>query len=447
MKAIIVGAGEVGFHIADHLSKEGHDVAIVEKNPETQRVIKDKVNALVVLGNGSSASALEEAGADQADLFIAVTDQDEVNLVSCLLAREFGIPRKIGRVRDLEFTRPGGRLGAKNLGLELLINPEQVVADEICALATHEGATEVAEFSGGRVMFMGRYVTPDNPVAGVTLRDLGEIRGMYRLVVTAITRGTETIIPRGEDTIQVGDTIYYVFNKTDLSAVNYLFGIEKSEAHKVFILGGGRVGYMVARNLSALKYQVKVIDRDAERAEDLARRLDNVLVLRTDGTDMDTLKNEGIAEADAYVAATQDDTTNILCSLLAKQYGVKRAISIVNQPVLLSLAPTLGVDACISRRRATASAILKYVRKGEVLSVAMLEESTAEVMEVIVSSGGSVTKKPLRNLKFPEGAIIGAVVRGADVLIPTGDDKLEAGDHVVVFTLPGAVAQVEKFFS
>ena len=447
MKAIIIGAGEVGYHISDHLSRTGHDVTVIERNPEKQRLLKEKVNALVVVGNGLSASTLREAGAEGADIFIAVTNQDEVNLVACLLARQFHIPRTIARVKNLDYTRPEGPLNEKTLGIDLLINPESVVAREIYGLSFHSGSTEVAEFADGRVIFLGLQIGEDNPVAGVSLRDLGDIRGVYRLVVTAITRLGETIIPHGDDVIQPGDTIYFVCNKSDLNSINYLFGIEKSQSRKVFVLGGGRVGHTVARRLAEEGCKVKVIDRNPDHCRDLANRLDNVLILCADGTDVDTLRNEGIADGDVYIAVTQDDTSNILLSLLAKQYGVKRAVALVNSPALLNLAPTLGVDACISPRVATASAILKYLRKGDVLNVTVLDQSNAEVTETIVPSGSPILNKPLKNLRFPRGAIIGAVVRGPDVFIPTGEDHLEAGDHVIAFTLPGSVTRVEKFFA
>lgn len=447
MKVIIVGAGEVGFHIAGHLADQGHDIAVVERNPEKHRLLKERVNALVVLGNGSSSAALEEAGVASADLFIAVTNQDEVNLVACLLAREYKVPRIIARVKTLEYIRGDGKLNAEKLGIDMFINSDAVVAEEICKIAGHPAASEMVEFAGGEVLFVGLQVSAQNPVAGVTLAELGEIRGIYRLVVVAIARGEKSIIPRGEDVIQAGDTIYYVCKRSDLSSIDYLFGLEKKEAKNVFILGGGRVGYLVARELAQNGSHVKVIDRNPDQCRLIASDLDNVLILNTDATDVDTLENEGIHDGDAFIAVTEDDQANILFSLLAKQRGVRRAIALVNHPVLLNLAPSLGVDACISPRLATAGEIIRYVRKGEVLSLAMVERSGAEVAEFIVPSSGRIVRKPLRELDFPGGAIIGAVVRGEEVLIPGGGDHLEPGDHAVVFSLPGSINQVEKFFS
>ncbi len=447
MKGIIVGAGEVGYHIADRLSSEGHDIIVIERDPGRERLLADKVNALVIHGNGASSEILEEAGIDEADLFVAVTDQDEVNLVACLMAEEYHVPRKIARIKSIDYSGEGGKLDASRFGIDLLINPQSVVAEEIFHVVQYTRASEVAEFADGRVIFLGYPITEHSPIAGITLKELGDIRGLYRLVVTAINRNDETIIPRGEDTIRAGDIVYLVCTRTDLSAIEYLFGFEKRETKKVFILGGGRVGYEVARMMCGLRYEVKLIDRDQARCKEIADRLDDVLVLCAGGTDVDTLKSEGIADTDVFIAVTSDDKANILCSLLAKRYGTNRAVALVDQPELLTLAPSLGVDATISPRLATASAVLRFVRRGEVLKVAPVEHCNAEVLEMILPSSTSLSGKKLTDIHFPSGSIVGSIVRGDDALIPTGDDVLMAGDHVIVFTLPEAVPKVEKFFS
>lgn len=447
MKVIVVGAGEVGYHIADRLSKEKHDVIVIERSHEKERLLKSKLNTLVVIGSGANVDVLEAADIGEADLFIAVTDLDEVNLVACMLANEYRVPRVIARIKSLEYVKPGWKRNAEKLGIDLLINPQNVVADEICNIVAHTAASEAAEFANGRVVFLGYPIGAESPLAGITLRELGGIRGIYRLVVTAIQHKHETVIPRGDDTIEPGDTVYFVCNRRDLASVNYLFGFETQETKTVFILGAGRVGAAVARRLAELHYRVKVIDRNVRHCEELAQSLDHVLVLNTDGTDVDTLKSEGIAEADVFIGATQDEQTNILCSLLAKSYGTKRGIALVNQPQFVALAPDLGVDACISPRLATASAILKYVRRGEVLTMTLVEQSESEVLELILPPHSGLAGRPLRSIHVPRGAIIGAIVRGDEVIIPAGEDHLEPNDHVIVFTLPDAIVSVEKFFS
>lgn len=447
MNVIVVGAGEVGFHIAERLSKEGHDVTVIEKNRQKEQLLKAKLNALVVRGSGASAEVLEQAGIESADLFIAVTDQDEVNLVACLLANECGTRRIIARIKSLEYTTAEWAQNARNLGIDLLINPQKVVAEEIYRIVSYTAASEAAEFAGGQVVFLGYLIGRGSPLAGITLKELAGIRGLYRMVVTAIARKHETIIPRGEDAIQEGDIVYFVCNKRDVPAINYLFEFEKEPSKVVFILGGEPVGEALARKLASLGLRVKLLEPDPHLCERLAEELDDVVVLNTEGTDVDTLKHEGIGNCDSYITVTGNEQTNILCSLLAKSHGAKRAIALVDRHEFVTLAPSLGVDACVSPRLAVASAILRYVRPTGVASLVTVEHSNAEVLEVVVPVESPIRRKPLKDLDIPTGSIIGVIVRGEQVVIPSGEDHLEPGDRVIVFTLPEAIARVERFFS
>jgi trk system potassium uptake protein TrkA len=381
------------------------------------------------------------------DLFIAVTDQDEVNLVACLLAHERGSRRIIARIKGLEYTTAEWAQNARKLGIDLLINPQKVVAEEIHRIVYYTAASEAAEFADGRVVFLGYMIGRDSPMKGITLKRLAGVRAMYRMVVTAIARKHETIIPRGEDTMQEGDIVYFVCNKRDVPAIDYLFEFEKQPSKTVFILGGGHLGASLARKLVGARIRVKLIEQDPELCQALAEELEDVIVLNTEGTDIDTLKHEGIDGCDAYVAVTDSEETNILCSLLAKSHGAKRAIAIVDRHEFVTLAPSLGVDACISPRLVTASAVLKYVRPSGVASLATIEHSNAEVLEIALPSQSPILGRPLKEIDMPEGALIGIVVRGEDVVIPDGEDHLEAGDHVIVFTLPEAISRVERFFS
>lgn len=447
MNVMVVGAGEVGFHIAELLCRERHDVTVVDKNGLHARQLRNKLNALVVEGNGASFQVLEEAHVAQMDMFIAVTDLDEVNLIACLLAHDRGVRRIIARIKTLEYTKAEWKRNADKLGIDLIVNPQSVVAEEILHAVSYTAACEVAEFAHGRVVFLGYPIRQNSPLAGVSLRTLGEIRGLYRMVVTAINRNGRTITPRGEDVVEPGDTLYFVCNKRDLPAITDLFGFEERETKNVFVLGGGKIGSEVAAQLAALRYRVKIIEHDPVDCEDLAARLEGVAVLNTRGTDIETLRNEGLDRVDVFIAVTQDDQSNILCSLLAKRHGAKRAIALVNQPEYVNLAPVLGVDFCISPRLATASAILKSVRQAGVVSMAMLEQSDSEVIEFSLPSDSRILQRPLKELRIPEGAIVGAIVRGTDAIVPSGDDHFEAEDHVVVFSLPESAAAVAEFFS
>jgi trk system potassium uptake protein TrkA len=447
MKVIIVGSGEVGFHIAARLSNEGHAVTLIEKDRDKEQLLKSKLNAMILVGSGADMEILQRAGIDDADLFIAVTDDDEVNLVACMLARESGARRIIARIKNLEYTTTQWMQNARRMGIDLLINPEIVVAEEIYRIVSYTAASEAAEFAGGRVVFLGYAIGRGSPLEGISLRELAGLRGVYRMVVTAIARKQETIIPRGEDTIQEGDIVYFVCNKEDLPSINYLFEFEKQPPKLVFILGGERVGQVLAKKLASAGIRVKLIDRDLDRCKRLAEDLDNVVVLNTEATDIDTLIDEGIADCDAYVAVTSHEETNILCSLLAKSRGAKRAIALVDRHEFVTLTPSLGVDACISPRLATASAIVKYVRPSGVTSLATVEFSNAEVLEMVVPPDCRNVGKALKDIDMPAGGIIGVIVRNGQVVIPGGEDTMKAGDHVIVFALPEAISPVEHFFS
>jgi trk system potassium uptake protein TrkA len=343
VKVVIVGAGEVGYQIADRLSREGHDIALIERSAEKVGPLATKLNALVVEGIGASAEVLEKVEVQNADLFIAVTDMDEVNLIACMLANEYGVPTIISRIRNIEYAGAEWAANAKKLGIDLLINPETVVAEELVRVISYPVATSVAEFADGLVVFLGYRIGADNPLAGITLKELGDLCGMYRLVVAALSRQQETVVPHGQDKILRGDILYFLCRKEDLPAINYLFGFGERRTKNIMILGGGWVGEGVARELARQKFRVKILDRNRDRCRHLAQSLDGVAVIHAEGTDVATLHDEGIEDTDVFVAVTQKDEGNILCSLLAKRRGAKRAIALVSQPQYVSLAPSIGV--------------------------------------------------------------------------------------------------------
>ncbi len=447
MKIIVVGAGDVGYHIAERLVREQHEVIVIEQDARAARDLRGKLDALIIEGSGASIEVLERAGIDQTGLFIAVTNQDEVNLIACMLANNHNVPRIVARIRTLQYAKSEWRRNVEKLGIDLMINPDSVVAEEIVHAVSYTAAAEVAEFAGGSVVFLGYPIGPNSPLIGISMRTLGEIRGLYRMIVTGISRDSKTIIPYGEDVVEPNDTLYFVCSKRDLPAITDLFGFEERETKNIFVLGGSRVGREVASRLAAMKYRVKIVERDPELCQDLAASVQSVRVFNTAGTDIDTLINEGLESSDVFIAVTDEDESNILCSLLAKRHGAKRAIALVNQPKYVSLAPTLGLDVCISPRLATAAEILKYVRRAEVVSMAVIERSDSEVIEFVMNADSSALGRPLKQLNMPEGAIVGAIVRQDQAIVPTGDDELLVGDHVVVFSLPEAAPQVSKFFS
>lgn len=449
MNILVVGAGQVGYFLCERLSLEGHEVTLIDRDQDHLNAAQDRLNVLGILGNGASAETMEQAGIKDADIVMAVTDLDEVNILACLLAREYGVHKRIARVKSIDYLSHGAVLSKEKLGIDLMINPVDAVADELANLAGRAGTFDVAEFVGGQIQFLGYRITEDSPLCDLSLRELGEIRGMYRFVVVAITRHGQTIIPRGDDTIQVGDSIFIFAHKEELPAIQYLLQIKEDHrrgARKAFILGGGRIGLRVARNLEQRGFIVRLVERDPSRCEKLSAKLKKTMVIHAEGTDIRVLLDEGVADADIFIAATENDETNILCSLLCRHHGTSRTLCLVNRPEFLDLAPSLGVDACVSPRLAAAGAILKFVRRGNVISLATIEGSNSEVLEIEVKTGSLLVNTPLKDLHFPRGAIIGAIVHHKGYVIPDGESRLKAGDRVLVFALPEALAKVERFF-
>lgn len=447
MKVTIVGAGEVGFHIADRLAKEGHQITIVDQNPDRERYVGEKLDARIVHGNGASSFTLQKAGITSADLFIAVTDIDEVNLVACLVAKEFKVPFKIARVKNTEYVDEDSLISPDHLGIDLLINPQHVVANDICKVVAYSEASEVAEFGNGKVVFISFVIGKNANIIEKSLKELRQENSETEFIVAAITRKQNTVIPTGDDVIRRGDTVSFVCKSVDLEKIHNLLGLKLKEAKTVFLLGGGGIGLEVAKKLSDGKHKIRIIEKDPDHCRKISEQLDKALILCGDSKDADLLKEEGIQNADAYIAVTNDDSANILGSLLAKRYGVKRAVAIVNDPELFHLAPNLGVDACISPRLASAGAILKYIRGDRVMDIAMLEQNDAEVIEFEISATFKDVGKLIKKMHVPKGVIIGAIRRGEEAIIPSGEDSLQIGDHVIVFCLANTISKAEKYFS
>lgn len=450
MKILIVGAGQVGYFLCDRLSREGHEVTLVDHDNEKIERAQDRLNVLGVAGNGASAEALEQAGIQETDIFIAVTNMDEVNILASLLAREYQVKTIVARTKSIEYTGQKAILSKEKLGIDLLINPEDAVAEELFKLACSSKAFDVAEFAEGQIHFQGYRITPESPLCDLSLSELGELRGMYSFVVVAISRGKKTIIPRGDDSIQAGDRIYIFAHQQELPAINYLLQSEQTSTkltHRCFILGGSRIGLQVAKSMEGQHFHTKLIEKDQAHCHTLAEQLDKTLVINAEGLDVETLLDEGLENADVFIAVTENDETNILTCLLARQHQVKRTLALVSQPELIGLASDLGIDACVSPRLAAAATILKFVRRGEVISLTAVEGSNSEVLEFEIRAESPLIGKPLRDLHFPRGAIIGTIVHDNSYEIPSGESELQTGDRVVVFALPESLQKVERFFA
>ncbi len=447
MRIVIVGAGEVGRHLCQQLSLEDHDVVLIDRNVDHLRRIERDLNILAIHGNGASAKTLEQADVSKADLFIAVTDIDEVNLISCILAKEYGVIRRIARVKNQEYLLASSPLNEHRLGIDLIINPDHAMAQEILRMSQISEAFEVVDFAHGEVVFVGYQIKEGNPACGITLAELRDLRTLYKYVVVAIVREGKTIIPRGSDLIHPGDRIYLVINRKDMGAVEDLLNLRSRAPKKVFIVGGGQVGCLVARGFEEKKVDVYLVEKNALKCEALAESLARTVVLNFDGLDARELTSEGIDTADLFIAVTNGDTTNILASLLGKHHGAKRCITRISRPDFIPLLGKLGIDVALSSRLVAANMILRFVRRGAILSVATLLGSDAEVVEYVISERWVYLDKALKAIDFPQGAVVGAVIRTKEVIIPSGDTMLRAGDRLVIFSMKKAVSKVERFLT
>jgi len=447
MRIVVIGAGEVGRHLCQQLSMEDHEVILIDRNADHLRRVERDLNILAIEGNGASYRILGKAGLSKADLFIAVTDIDEVNLIACIIAKEYGVRRRVARVKSEEYLSEGSPLKEQSLGIDLLINPDQVMAQEILRISAVSEAFEVVDFAHGEVVLVGYQLKEDNPVCGASLAELKDLKGLYDFVIVAIVRDGETLIPRGSDVVQQGDRIYLVVRRNDTGAVEELLNLKSIAPQKVFIIGGGQVGYRVARGLEQQKIDVAVVESNARRCEYLAEHLKDAIVLNFDGLDAQDLLAEGIESADLLIAVTEGDTTNILASLLAKHHGAQKCITRISRPDFIPLLGKLGIVIALSRRLVAANMILRFVRRGGILSAASLLGSDAEVVECVVSERWGYTDKPLKAIEFSVDVNVGAVVRKGDVIIPSGDTVIRAGDRLIIFSLKKAVSTVEQLLT
>jgi trk system potassium uptake protein len=446
MRIIIVGAGEVGFHLAERLSQENQDVVVVESDPEHAERASELLDVMTVVGNGASIPVLEEAGIRGAQILLAVTSQDEVNLISCLAGSRLGADYTIARISNPDYYTRGSVLSRERLGIDLMINPEREAARETFQLLQSAAATDVANFADGRVQLVGLIVREGAPVAGKSLARLGVELREYHYVLAAIVRGSETIIPDGSSRIEAGDHIYVLSPTSEVPSIPPLAGYEPFDLRRVMIAGGSAEGLFLAEILEEHGIECTILDRDRRRCLELAEALPRSLVLHADATDMELLEMEGVSGIDGFVAATGHDETNLLSSLLAKSVGARRVVSLIEKFEYLPLVPRVGLDAAVSPRMSAVNAILRYIRRGRVTTVATLKGIDAEAIEFTVGETSAIANRLIAELSFPSGAIIGTIIRGDSILIPRGPDLVLPGDEVIVFALPEAIPEVEKLF-
>lgn len=449
MYIIIVGAGEVGSYLARILVEENHDVAIVESNDKLVRALDSNLDALVVHGTGISHQALRQAGIDRADLVLAVTQIDEVNLIACLAAAKYGRNvRTVARVRHAEYMAGESRLNAEELGLSHLVSPERAVAGEVVNLLSYEGSGDVHYLADGRIALLELPLSPDSPLAHEPLAALSDVFPNPSLVAgVSGPRGFR--IPRGDDIIKSDERAYILTLPENAEEFWILSGMPWHHVRHALIIGCGNIGFHLAKELESQRLYPTIIEVDRERAEWVSKRLTKSIVLHGDGTDPDLLREQLEERADAVVVLLEDDEKAVLVGLFAKHLGAKKVIVRSDKPAYSHIAHKLGVDALISPKRAVADEILRFVRKGRVAAAHMLGDHEGEILEFHVPDNPThdIIEKPLREIRFPKGALLGAVVHEGKVSIATGDTVLHRGDELMVVCVPSALAAIENLFS
>ncbi len=441
MRTIVLGAGEVGFNIASRLSSEGHEVILIEKSPEKVQRVEGQLDVQVIFGSGTSPKILKEAGIDESDMLIAATDSDEVNLLACLIASNLNRRLiKVARVKNQEYQNPAF-LGRDLLGIDHIINPGMAMVENIMNMLEHPWATDIIELAGGRVRLVGLRVTEESPAKNKRLKDLNQ----RRILVGAILRDQGIIIPRGDDSIKVGDTLYIINTREGYEQFEWFHPQWISYSKKVLIIGAGDVGTALAVEMEKRGFPARLVEKNRQKCEDLAMHLKKVMVLEGDGTDKDFLMEEQLNKMDVIIAVTNDEENNILVSLLGKAIGIKKAIVRINRLSYMPLVSSIGIDIVVSSRLAAVKAILSFIRKGKILSVTPLKTEDAEIIEAEAMENSPITNRPIKDLNIPKGAIIGAVIRKNNVIVPKGDTIIEPGDKLIIFAMESIVKDMESF--
>jgi trk system potassium uptake protein len=446
MRIIIAGAGEVGTHLAKMLSNENHEIILIDPEEARLKPIDSSLDVLTHEGSATSIKILEDALRKKTDLFIAVTHSEDTNITAAILAKRFGAIKTIARIDNLDYLESSSLEFFKSIGIDSLIYPELIAAREVLGLLHETGSSEFMEFSGGKLAMYVQKLDEKAPILNKSLQEISVSHRTDKYRAVAIKRNAVTIIPRGNEHFQLGDTVFVISTHEGIDEMMKTSGKENFEAKSIMILGGSRIGKHVALYLQKT-CEVKLIDSSIERCEDLAEILDNTLIINGDGRNVDLLEQEGITKMDAFVAVTGNSETNILSCLLAKRMGVKKTIAEVENMEFINLAENTGIDTIINKKISAASRIFRHTTNPNVTQVKYMTGTDAEVIEFNVPANSRITKGTLRSIDFPRDAIVGGGTRDGEPFIATGDTIIKANDKVVVFTLPSAYETLSKYFT
>lgn len=451
MKIVICGAGQVGRGIAERLAGEGNDVTVIDTSPRLVQSLSETLDVQGIVGHGAHPDVLERAGAREADMIIAVTYTDEVNMMACEVAHAiFNIPTRIARVRDQSYLQPEYRdlFSTDHTAIDVVISPELAVGDMVLRRLELPGAFETIYFAEERIVAMGIALREDCPVVDTPLEQLTDLFPDLNAMVVGVVRDNELMVPHGADQMQAGDLVYVIAERSQATRALGLFGHDERPARRVLIGGGGNIGLYVARKLEERdrSMRVRIIEASHERAEAVAETLKRSIILNGSVLDPQMLREAGVGQTEAFVALTNDDKVNVLSAVLAKQEGAQHCMALVSGLELGQIASPLGVDSFIDPRSVTVSSILKYVRRGRIRGVHPVRNGEAEVVEAEALETSPLIGKPLREAELPDGIRLGAVVRDQQIIIPNGSTEIRPHDRVIVFALREQVKEIQQRF-
>ncbi|RMG28946.1 MAG: Trk system potassium transporter TrkA [Gammaproteobacteria bacterium] len=450
MKIIILGAGQVGASVARNLASEANDITVIDQDADLLDELRDRLDIGTVHGHGAHPDVLRRAGAEDADMILAVTNSDEVNMIACQVAYTlFHTPTKIARIRAAAFLREKKLFSQDALPVDVIISPEQLVTDYVEHLIEYPGALQVLDFAGGRVQLVAVRAVTDGPLVGQELRELRRHMPRIDARVAAIFRRGQPILPEGDTVIEAGDEVFFIAARENIRDVmSELTRLERS-VRRVIIAGGGHIGYRLAQRLEQ-RYAVKVIERNARRARELSERLERAIVLAGDAADQELLQEENIENTDVFCAVTNDEEANILSAMLAKRLGARRVMSLINRAAYVDLVHSDVIDIALSPQQATIGSLLTHIRRGDVVAVHSLRRGAAEAIEAVAHGDPDTSKvvgRRIEEIALPPGTTIAAIVRGEAVVMAHHDTRIESNDHIILFLVDKRrIPEVERLF-
>lgn len=446
MNIIIAGDGEVGFYLAKSLTELDFNIVVVDPHSELLKKLESETDLMTIAGSSTSPKVLQDANVGNCDLFLSVLHDENVNLMTCILAKKLNAKKTVARITNAELLSPKHREMFRDLGVDELVCPERFAAKEITNLLNNSVAQETFDFSGGLLSMYLIRLEGESPVINHSVQELTQIYGSLQVRIVAILRHGRTIIPHSDTVFQQGDLAYIISMSNQLETIKQVSGQREVPVRRIMIVGGGRIGRYAALTLED-RMQVTLFESDRSRCEELTSVLKNTLVIHGDATDLELLKSEGLDETDAFISVTDSSETNVLSCLQAKNAGVNRTIALVDNTGFINLSQNIGIDTIINKKLITASYIARFIVKGEAVSSKWLSGTNAELIEFTVSKWSSATRHALKDLRMPQGATIGGIIRGKEAMLPSRDLQLKAKDRVVVFALPKVMPQVARLFA